>query len=215
MIRIVFLIGLITLSTSTSTLMKQAPKPASGCIWAYSECNFQGTKKEICGNLYSFFSINFNDQMSSLQVGDFTTATIWTDVGYGGQKYVIQKSIKCLSCSSKFTSLNKQASSASVFKRTDPADGCIIAYSDCNYGGTPVEFCSDSLNLANQGMDLSISSVKVSRFAYPRFYAEINFQGNPIDITTNTNCFLYNTALKPFNDKARSIKIFREKVENK
>ena len=212
MLKILIVIGLIALSTSS--LMKQgASKPASGCIWAFSECNYKGTKVEICGNQANFYNINFNDKMSSIQLGDFTTASIFIDVGYGGQKYVFQRSVKCLSCKTKYASLDKQASAAQVSKRTDPADGCIIAYVDCNYGGLGVEFCNDSSNLANQNLSNTISAVKVSPLAKVTFYPQTNYQGTGVDITSNTSCFLTNPNLKAFNDKAQSLKIFKEQLE--
>ena len=65
MLKIVYLLGLIALTTSmaikkASPATTVAPQPPAGCVWVYENCGYSGKRADFCSDNDDFGKVHFN-----------------------------------------------------------------------------------------------------------------------------------------------------------
>jgi len=90
--------------------------PDDGCIWLYSECNYQGDRHEICQDT-SYFD-GFEKQASSLKVGRHTKVVLYPLPQYSGDGFSFDLNHPCFAKDLMFgvRAFDNQASSGKVNK---------------------------------------------------------------------------------------------------
>lgn len=161
-------------------------EPKQGCVWLYSECNYNGVKKEICSNNSDFRNINYNDKPSSMKVGHLTQAEIFEHVNYEGIHKVYTKSVKCFS-NAGFR--NKIASSIKLKIRNTPEPGCVIVYSQCNFRGQKREFCGNNSDFRKVNFNDEGSSMKVGKNVEVHVFEHVDYKGINEVYSKSVSCF--------------------------
>ncbi|WKL49364.1 carbohydrate-binding protein [Flavobacterium pectinovorum] len=114
--------------------------------------------------------------------------------------------INTLVASYKAQGLKRRNLAGQTFYDT-PQSGVATVYKDCNYGGYAVSLPAGNYTLANlqaKGiLDNDISSLKVQTGYEVVLYANDNFTGSSVIITSDNTCLVANT----FNDVASSVRV--------
>lgn len=71
---------------------------ARSCIRIFSECNYQGAHKDVCGDNPNLKDSGWNYVIKSVEIpkGYDKTVTLWTEVNYKAKKVVLTKSAPCI-----------------------------------------------------------------------------------------------------------------------
>jgi hypothetical protein len=185
----------LIVSTGLKTKLHTNDSPSTGCIWAYQDCNYSGTKKEYCKdtNLDSFANL-----ASSIKLGADTIVTLYSEANQNGAFSVVEADTSCLIN----VSFNDKASSIKI----SPKHGCVWYFKDCDYSGSTYRYCSNTSYVGN-GQNDAYSSVKLGPQTVSTLYKDSNYKGSTVRLTSDVSC------LKSigFNDVASSITIEKQR----
>jgi hypothetical protein len=193
------LIFLVTIKTQTFLSDSEAIKnprnladPGSRCVIAYEHCDFGGQSVEICSDQTSF---SFTWLISSIKVASNTVATLYTGTSYSGQLIDLNANASCLTGDYGFNDLAKSL-------KLRPIVGCVWMYTDCNYSGTEVEYCTSTSSVGSSYND-KFSSALLGINTSIKMFVDSSYSGSSYTITSDTSCF---TNIS-FNDKLSSLTI--------
>ena len=107
LLMIVFLIALVQFTTcinlQINTLSPKSIKISNnlapikkGCIVVYSECDFEGERKEICGSIEDLRKVDFDKKISSIIVGINTKLILRQLYNYKGNGLELISNLRCL-----------------------------------------------------------------------------------------------------------------------
>ncbi len=66
-----------------------------GCLILFSECDFNGEKKEICESEGDLRKVYFDNKVSSILVGEKTSTILRTEYSFKGIGVLIDSNVRC------------------------------------------------------------------------------------------------------------------------
>lgn len=94
----------ISFNDEASSLKIVNQRPNSGCIFAYSDCDYSGTVKTYCSDQSSL--PDFNDVMSSIRVGANIELTLYDNTSFAGFSFTTLDDSVCLTSEYKNDSVS-------------------------------------------------------------------------------------------------------------
>jgi hypothetical protein len=88
-------IQLQTINTKNISINPNLVEVKKGCIVLFSECDFNGQKKEICENQNDLRKLNFDRKISSILVGGETSTILKKGYNFRGMGVEIKHNVRC------------------------------------------------------------------------------------------------------------------------
>ncbi|TPE08096.1 hypothetical protein FJO98_00055 [Enterococcus sp. PF-2] len=194
-----------------STLIIQSGKSTNVRATVFEDTNKGGQSFENVGPIKrpDFFAWNMNDKISSINLQPKTKITIFDDINYGGGSRTFMNN----SCSAKTINLpdhnwNDRASSLEVSVLTGLEFG-VNLFQNSHNGGKAIRNtrATNVADLRTIDMNDEISSVELYPNTQVTLYEDINYKGEEVTYTNNTNDVkVINLGGTWWNDKASSYK---------
>ena len=163
---------------------------SEGCARFFEYINYKGAFVEVCGD--TNFIGNFNDRVSSIQLGKSTNVVIFEHASYNGKSRYIDRNTRNLF----IEGWNDKLSSV-LFTKTN----CISLYQNCNFQGQKVEYCKNTPLLAVEH-DNNFSSYLTGNFDWSLFSLDNYLGENIVAPKKSFDSCLINEG---FNDETSSI----------
>lgn len=194
-----------------STLIIDTGKPTNVRATVFEDTNKGGKSFENVGPIKraDFFSWNMNDKISSINLQPKTKITIFDDINFGGGSRTFMNN----SSSAKTINLpdhnwNDRASSLEVSTLTGLEFG-VNLFENSHNGGKAIRNtqATNVADLRTIDMNDKISSVELYPNTQVTLYEDINYRGEQITYTNNTNDVkVINLGGTWWNDQASSYK---------
>ncbi|MBW9323971.1 hypothetical protein FG877_10525 [Enterococcus casseliflavus] len=194
-----------------STLIINSGKPTDIRATVFEDTNKVGKSFENVASIKraDFFLWNMNDKISSINLQPKTIVTIFDDINYGGGSRTFMNN----SSSNKTINLplynwNDRASSLEVSALTGLEFGVNLFENNHNGGKTIRNIrATNGADLRSVGMNDKISSVELYPKTKVTLYEDINYKGDQVTYTNNTNDVqVINLGGTWWNDQASSYK---------
>jgi len=188
--------------------IKFVPFTKDGCINFYSDCNFSGTKWEVCQN-NSDYSTN-GSKISSITVGLGVQVNLFTAISYQGNSLDMNETvIECLNSNVYYKIYNDKIKSLYINNLT-PRDGCIVVFEECDFKGKAKEICSsiEKIYLPDNKTFFSISSIKIGKNVDRIILSSVEkYTGDSMTISGNNEGITLINCLREssFDNKIKSI----------
>ena len=182
-----------------------------GCIvvWGGYIDDYTNPSAQICQNTPDLRPLGIDKQISSIQVGPNTQATLWNNYNYNGQSFVMIQDDNFV----KLQSFNDQTSSIAITSTSPTSstsnalnEGCVrtwAGYINDTTWGTPPIFCQDIPSLDQYQLSNTISSVEVGPNTKVILFSAYNYGGSSFVLTATDNF----VKLQQFNDITKSLRI--------
>ena len=180
----------------------------------YESCNFTGNGNTLGPGYHDVADLGIrNDRLSSFQLANGFSITLFENSGYSGKSYTYNNSENCLTYT-----WNNKVSSVHIFRNGggynngyNPGNnntnngGGVTVYRDCNYRGTSKTLTEGSYNAYQLGIgNDKLSSFRISPGYRITIFENSNYSGNSASYNNDVSCLS-----SYWNDKTSSIRIDR------
>ena len=185
---IIFLLALIcTFSIKINLKSKNDDFVNSGCIKAYSECDFKGEFiYDYCGeNNLNLINPGFN--INSFKIGKNTQVTLYKEE-FRGENITLEDDVNCLSdydFSNQISSLN-----ASIVGNKDEFVPmfCARLWTKCKFKGLFIDVCGEIDLSQDSDFNDKTKSIQIGKFTKLTVYSEEKMNGDFIELYENNDC---------------------------
>lgn len=178
----------------------------------FESCNYTGNRNTLGPGYHDVVDLGIsNDRLSSFQLANGYSITLFENSGYSGKSYTYNNSENCLTYT-----WNNKVSSVHIFRNRNgnyndgyyPDNnngGGITIYRDCNYRGTSKVLTEGSYNVSQLGIGNDrLSSFRLSPGYRITIFENANYSGNSASYNNDVSCLGTN-----WNDRVSSIRIDR------
>jgi len=209
LILIAFLVCFLSLlNPSLAMKTKQRSNAKEGCIVLYKDCNYEGSRVELCEDQPDLRIINFRDQTSGISLGKNVRVQIFEESDYKGRSVIMSNDQSCL-IGTEYSSFNDKINSIKIIPIPPerPEQGCVRIFSKCYYQGLSYMFCNDRPFFSKKYYNSeSVASVWVGENTELQLYLEKNMQGTNKSFSQDFDCL--NTCVGWKSNRAKSASVF-------
>lgn len=177
-----------------------------GQITMYADCDYQGESRRFDIGRYNWNQLGLGgDALSSLKVPIGYTVKLYEHADFNGISITVTSDVACL----VDRDFNDRMSSFEVSRTTTSGGTTVTMYNDCEYQGDSRTFGVGRYNWNQFGLpNDEISSLKVPAGFSIKLYADADFTGESIIITSDMPCLV----TRNFNDVVSSFEVFNGSI---